>query len=149
MIPLLVILFVIVLQASPIHTAIAPHNAAKYLKYYNVKKSVDIAQKLLNRADVTDTADRLAVMLLYSHDITDSNYGPCLKCSLALYVENLLPRTDADLFLFIKEEYVQIIAGLPWVKDTPNLYIMILDENDDSSWRIPEWVRPEDVCPIN
>ena len=96
-----------------------------------------------------DRTDRLAVMLLYSHNISEPNYGPCLKCALGYYVQNLMPSTPTDLFLFVKPEYSQQIAQISWVTKTPNLYIMHLDDSDESSWKIPEWVRPLKVDNTN
>ena len=56
-----------------------------------------------------------------------------------------MPNTPTDLFLFVKPEHSQQITELTWVKKTPNLYIMHLDDSDESSWKIPEWVRPQRV----
>ena len=117
----------------------------RYLKYYNVAKPVAVAKKMLEMNGILNRTDRLAVMLLYSHPIEHNSYGPCLKCSLHYYTTNLQPNTPSDLFLFVKPEVIQQISGLSWIRDTPNLYIMQLDDTDVASWKIPEWVRPEGV----
>ncbi|GAX77836.1 hypothetical protein CEUSTIGMA_g5278.t1 [Chlamydomonas eustigma] len=122
-----------------------PFHAVNYLKYYDVKNSVDHAKYLLSRNNLTadDLSKRLAVMLLYSSDVSDPLYGPCLKCSLQRYKDNLLPNNPSDIFLFVKPEHFQNIMERPWVRSTPNLYVMILAEESDKSWKIPEWIRPE------
>ena len=60
-----------------------------------------------------------------------------------------MPNTPTDLFLFVKPEHSQQITEISWVTKTPNLYIMHLDDSDEASWKIPEWVRPEKVDNTN
>ena len=98
---------------------------------------------MLEMNGITNLTDRLAVMLLNSHSVTAEDYGPCLKCALGYLADNLLPSTPSDLFLFVKSEHAQQIAMMSWVTRTPNLYILHLDEGDHSSWRMPQWLRPE------
>ena len=42
------------------------------------------------------------------------------------------------------ETSFQGILSKSWLTSTPNLYILILDEDSDKVWKIPEWVRPAD-----
>ena len=59
-----------------VHVQGSVHHADQYLKYYNVAKPVAAARVMLERAGVYNgTADRLAVMLLYSHEIEQKDYG--------------------------------------------------------------------------
>ena len=59
-----------------IHAQYSFYHADQYLKYYNVAKPVAVARAMLERVGVYNrTADRLAVMLLYSHEIGHEAYG--------------------------------------------------------------------------
>lgn len=38
----------------------------------------------------------------------------------------------------------QDILSKSWLRSTPNLHILVLDEDSDQVWKVPEWVRPSD-----
>ncbi|KAG1661350.1 hypothetical protein FOA52_002464 [Chlamydomonas sp. UWO 241] len=124
----------------------AGEDTSEYLKYYNVEASVGVAEQMLKAKNVSkeSRAYRLAVMLLFSHPLTDMTYGPCLKTCLQMYASNLLPETPTDIFLFVKQEHLMDIIQTPWITSTPNMYVIVLDETDSRSWKMPTWIRPED-----
>ncbi|KAG1654358.1 hypothetical protein FOA52_011292 [Chlamydomonas sp. UWO 241] len=142
---LLVALACVLACSSKLQRAAAGEDTAEYLKYHNVEAAANTADAMLEGAGVTREArsGRLAVMLLYTYDITSLHNGPCLKTSLRMYQDNLLAHTPTDLFLFVKQKHKQGIMEAPWLTNTSNLHVIELDESDSRSWKMPTFIRPE------
>jgi len=121
------------------------HGADTYLKYFNVQPYVRTAQQLLmnNGVSLSSVSERLAVMLLFSHALRDEHYGPCFKCSLISMQENLLKAgTKADFYIFVRPSAIKELASCSWIKNGLNIYILTLDEDDETNWKVPTWIRP-------
>lgn len=119
---------------------------SKYLKHDFVHSRVSIAKSLLHEAhiDINSTADRLAILLLYTHSIKNTVNGPCLKYSITQFYKNIQKGgTKADIFLFVKSEWMSAIAALPWIKELSHQVFLI--PIDMEQWVKPlETLRPRD-----
>ena len=116
-----------------------------YLQYYNVRIAVDTARALLHRSGITNTADRMAVTMLYSIGFGDDLSGQCFKCSVQYYLQNVGNSTPSDIFIFVKKEDIARMSTLSWIQNANHIFVLPLDENDSRSWKLPPWLRSQDV----
>ena len=119
------------------------HGADTYLRYFNVAPYVRTASRMLMNNGVSNTSDRLAVMLLFSHAMRDEHYGPCFRCSFLSMQKNLMGATKCDFFIFARPEAIKELSSLSWIKGGSNTYILTIDEEDETNWKVPRWIRPE------
>jgi hypothetical protein len=48
--------------------------------------------------------------------------------------------------MFVKPEHITPLLQYHWFRTQPNMYIIPLDETDELSWKLPDWIRPEGGC---
>ena len=98
---------------------------------------------MLHKSGVLNTTNRLILILLHSEALDDKS-GPCFKCALKLYKENLLTTTPTDVFIFLSPEYLTNIASKAWIRDEHHVHVIPLTQSP-GDWKLPSWLRPENV----
>mmetsp|Transcript_39883 Transcript_39883/g.88648 ORF Transcript_39883/g.88648 Transcript_39883/m.88648 type:complete len:381 (+) Transcript_39883:198-1340(+) len=122
---------------------VAGSSIPKWLQYYDVSSSVNIAKTILSSRQITNTKDRLALMMLYSFPLNEETkesaaYYQAMKCSLALLEKNVRQSTPVDLYIFLKGENLPKLVPEWLTAHNP-----ILMPLDPGVWEYPAYLRPE------
>ncbi len=109
---------------------------------FTTEDVVEMAQHNLhaNNVSTIDTADRLAVVMIFSYDcvlpLTELHFRRLsyLHCSLSHVYSHLAPSTPLDVLLFVQPDTLHRLPG--WLKtDFPLLSVLPIAA---ASWRAPE-----------
>ena len=141
------------LQQQQHHHHHDKNNCTNHFHHFDraVSESVNTARHLLNsypNSESIPTSDRLAVMILFSHGLSEKGNKRFrrpridhFECALRKIKENLMPKTFVDVYIWVMNATDTIPVIPSWLtrEEFPHFHIMSIHPE---SWKVPCHLKP-------